>query len=218
VGSPRLFSLFVADRFGASRIRILNPDARDAVETREATRLLGAERVGVDVQTIESLHGQGARYDAVWSISVIEHIPENGDTEAMRVMYQSLAPGGRLLVTVPVDRSPSIEHRPIDTYQLGLQVGPEGYFFQRWYDLATLRQRLLSDIDLSLVTFEWFGEATAGQFSRYVQRWLRLGPSATLGDPLEIGRHYRQFSTWAEMPGQGVCGIAIRKPAGNQGA
>ena len=212
VGSPRLFALFVADRFPSSPITIVNPDRRDAKTTEDAARVLEALGIRVDVQPIEALDPV-VRFHTIWSISVVEHIPNDGDVRAMAVMYHALQPGGRLLVTVPVDQVAWLEHRPTDTYGLGLPPGPEGYFFQRWYDEASLRDRLLEPIGAGSAVLEWFGERTPGRFAGYVERWLRIGARATLADGLEIGRHYREYTTSADMPGQGVCGIAITKPA-----
>lgn len=212
VGSPRLFALFVADRFPGTRITILNPDPRDATATEEAARLLEASGIAVKVQRVSELDGT-ARFDSVWSISVVEHIPDDGDSRAMAVMYDALEPGGRLLVTVPVDQLAWVEHRPTDTYGLGLPPGRDGYFFQRWYDEASLRSRLLEPIGARSATLEWFGERTPGRFAAYIDRWLRVGIRATLADGLETGRHYREYPSWDRMPGQGVCGMAITKPA-----
>lgn len=213
VASPRLFSLFVAARFSATNIRILNPDIRDAIESERAARFMNAHRITVDPRTIESMDEENDQFDNVWSISVVEHIPDNGDVEAVRVMYNALAPGGRLVITVPVDRVASIEYRPIDTYKLGLTPGPEGYFFQRWYDLESVHARLIDPLCLARQTsLAWFGETHRGRFAAYIQDWLRRGRAATVADPFEIGRHYREFPSWEKMDGQGVCGIAVTKP------
>jgi SAM-dependent methyltransferase len=213
VGSPRLFSLFVADRYPSARIRILNPDARDAVKTERAARLIGAANVRIDRLPVDALAESADRYDIIWSISVIEHIPNDGDIRAMRVMYEALAPGGTLLLTIPVDQSTWIEYRPTDTYQLGLPREPQGYFFQRWYDLPAVQARLLDPLGIS-ATLEWFGETAPGRFAAYIARWLSDGPAVTLADPYEFGRHYRTFPNWDAMPATGVCGISITKPLG----
>jgi hypothetical protein len=73
--------------------------------------------------------------------------------------------------------------------------------------------RLLEPIGAGSAVLEWFGERTPGRFASYVDNWLETGAAATRADGLEIGRHYRQYPAWDQMPGQGVCGIAITKPA-----
>ncbi len=65
----------------------------------------------------------------------MEHIPGAGDTEAVAAMFKALEPGGRLIITVPVDRVARDEFREHDAYSLGTDIGPDGkYFFQRYYD------------------------------------------------------------------------------------
>jgi SAM-dependent methyltransferase len=213
VSSPRIFALYVANKLHPSRIRVVNPDARDVELTARAARLLRAEQITVEQLPVSALAGESRRYDAAWSISVVEHIPDDGDTEAMRVMYSALAPGGRLLVTVPVDREPWDEHRATDTYDLGLEPTDGGYFFQRWYNERTVRTRLIDPVSPDSATLEWFGERRPGRFAKYVEEWLQVGAPRTIDDPLEIARHYRTFPSWGEMPGQGVCGIAMTKRA-----
>ena len=108
---------------------------------QEPRRRLGHHPLVVEplpVSAIEDEHGQ---YDSIWSISVIEHIPDDGDAEAMRLMYEALAPGGTLIVTVPVDRRPWDEYRGNDAYSLGVGAGPQGTFFQRWYDEPAIARR-----------------------------------------------------------------------------
>jgi SAM-dependent methyltransferase len=214
VGSPRLFSLYVARRSRGTRIRVINPDRLDVAATTTLVRVLGLHNVELEELAVADLAGDTRRYDAIWSISVVEHIPGDGDRGAIRQLYEALAPGGRLLVTVPVDRRAWDEHREVDTYRLGLPRGPQGYFFQHWYDEEAIRDRLLGDIVAAggQIRTEWFGERQAGRFAAYEQEWIRRGDALTVDDPLEITRGYRTFERWADMPGQGICGIAVARP------
>jgi SAM-dependent methyltransferase len=215
VGSPRLFTIDLARRRPGARIRVINPDRADVAATRTLAAVAGLSNVEIEPLAVADLAGDPARYDAIWSISVLEHIPADGDREAIAVLYAALAPGGRLLVTVPVDRHAWDEHRRVDTYRLGLPLQPEGYFFQHWYDEAAIRNRLLSAVGDAAagIGLEWFGEAQPGRFAAYEQAWMREGHARTVSDPIEIARGYRTYARWADMPGQGVCGLAISKPA-----
>lgn len=214
VGSPRLFAIDFARRHPGARVRVINPDRTDVAQTRALARVAGLANVEVEPIAVADLVGDPLRYDAIWSISVLEHIPDAGDRDAVAVLYGALAPGGRLLLTVPADRRAWDEYRQSDTYRLGLPRRPEGYFFQRWYDEAAVRDRLLGPIadPAATIHLEWFGERQAGRFAAYEQAWMRDGHARTVTDPLEIARGYRTYASWADMPGQGVCGIAITKP------
>lgn len=214
VGSPRLFSLYVASRRRTAQIRVINPDASDVAETASLVKALGLRNVAVERRAIAELAGETRRYDAIWSISVIEHIPGDGDHDAMAQMYELLGPGGRLLVTVPTDRRTWDEFRERDTYQLGVPHGAQGYFFQHWYDEQAIGERLVSPLVRlgATVRMEWFGERRAGRFAAYEQDWIRRGHAVTVNDPLEIARGYRAYPSWRDMPGQGICGIALTRP------
>ena len=54
----------------------------------------------------------------------MEHIPGAGDTEAVAAMFKAVEPGGRLIITVPVDRVARDEFREHDAYSLGTELDP----------------------------------------------------------------------------------------------
>lgn len=213
ISSPRLFSFYVASHRRPSLVRMLNPDHRDAELTRSLAKRLRRHTVIVEPLPVSAIAGEHERYDSIWSISVIEHIPEDGDIEAIRLMYEALAPGGTLIVTVPVDKRPWDEYRRDDAYALGVGARPEGTFFQRWYDESAIASRLLDPLGPVDVYVEWFGERVAGRFAEYEKDWIRRGRERIVDDPREIADWYVPYDVWSEMPGQGVCGIVVRKPA-----
>ncbi|MBI3745847.1 MAG: class I SAM-dependent methyltransferase [Chloroflexi bacterium] len=213
ISSPRLFSFYVASNGQASTVRMLNPDQRDAAETERLARRLRLPGISVEPLPVSAIRGAGPRYDSIWSISVIEHIPDDGDVEAMRLMYEALAPGGTLVVTVPVDRRAWDEYRMEDVYGLGLTPCASGTFFQRWYDEAAIHRRLLDPLGSLEFQVEWFGETVPGRFAEYEADWIRRGRERTVDDPREIADWYAAYPRWSDMPGQGVCGIAVRKAA-----
>jgi hypothetical protein len=128
-------------------------------------------------------------------------------------MYGALAPGGRLVVTVPVDREARDEHRADDPYHLTGGAGAPA-FFQRVYDGAAIRERLVAAVGREPVTVRWFGETAPGRYRDYERRWLAEGLSCAVDDAREILDHYREYRSWEEMPGMGVCGLAFERPPG----
>ena len=212
ISSPRLFSFYVVSHRPSAVVRMLNPDLRDADLTRRLSKPLGRQALVIESLPVSAIEDEHERYDSIWSISVIEHIPRDGDTEAIRLMYEALAPGGTLVVTVPVDRRPWDEFRQDDAYALGVEAGPQGSFFQRWYDESAITKRLLLPLGDAGIRLEWFGERVAGRFAEYEKDWIERGRERIVDDPREIADWYATYDAWSDMPGQGVCGIVARKP------
>jgi hypothetical protein len=214
LSSPRLLSLFVASRRPTVSIDMLNPDRVDAANTRAIAEQMGYSNLTVSSETVSELAGRTARYDCIWSVSVVEHIAgDDGDTEAMRLLYAALRPGGRLIVTVPVDRRFWLEYRDQDYY--GLHGGPPKsgkYFFQRLYDEENIRARLIEPLGHEPAKIAWFGERVGGRFYAYEQVWMANGPEHTIDDPRRIADEYDRFESWRSMPGFGVCGLVMDKP------
>jgi len=216
VSSPFLFSFDVARRRPEVQVRMLNPDPRDWRLTRlMATRLgwPGIEPVGVGVEALDD--EPPAIWDAVWSLSVIEHVAgaAGDDRDAVRRMWQAVRPGGRLILTVPTDRQAWDEYRESDEY--GTQAAPAAgrrCFFQRFYDEEAIAERIVRTIGVAPARQEWFGEKSNGHFHAYVARWRREGTAATLDDPLDVAANYQIYPSFAAMPGAGVCGLLFRKP------
>lgn len=208
VASPRLLSLRLADTRRNALIAMLNPDVMDADETE---RIADAPSIPLRVvrRQVEELAEGGVRL--CWSINVVEHIAgESGDSDAMTRMFAALRPGGRLIVTVPTDRTYWLEYRDHDAY--GLAEGPGPYFFQRFYDETAVKDRLIGAVGVQPTRIEWFGELVAGTFHAYIAEWLARGPGVTVTDPERIVRGCRTFESWSEMPGVGVCGLVFDKP------
>ena len=74
----------------------------DAVEPDEAARALATARSGIAVKgglLPDGVALDDGAYDMIAMLDVLEHIP--GDHDALAALRPKLAPGGRMLVTVP---------------------------------------------------------------------------------------------------------------------
>jgi SAM-dependent methyltransferase len=211
VSSPSLFSLFWASTHPAVAIEMINPDGRDLDKARRI-----ATATGVKLRFLKSdvrlLLGRPAAYDAVWAISVLEHVDgAYDDRDAIGWMYGSLRPGGVMALTVPVDRQFRDEYRDHDPY--GLVEPKDGRaFFQRWYDMESIRQRLLDRLPGAEIRMQFFGETRPGIFAAYEREWQQLGLLRTVDDPREVADNMSDYPDWDAMPGVGVCGIQVIKP------
>jgi SAM-dependent methyltransferase len=94
-------------------------------------------------------------FDAAFSVSVLEHIPDGGDSEAVGQLLRVVKPGGLVVFTVPFDREYRETFVASHVYERDFVGQP--VFFERHYDEPTLRTRLLS-MPARLVGMELWGE------------------------------------------------------------
>jgi SAM-dependent methyltransferase len=213
VSSPRLFSFYAASKFPSASILMLNPDEADL---RNTNRVIAAAKLR-NIQTLNAavdwLESAQQRFDCIWSISVIEHISgAYADDRAARLMFDALRPGGRLILTVPVDRTAWDEYRDSAYYGRPTPQSKTGYFFQRWYDESAIEQRIIGPVGVRPTVIEWFGESEKDRFVTYEEMSIKHGWDHTHVDAEEYLRHYRAYPSWSEMPGTGVCGLLFEKP------
>lgn len=212
VSSPKLFSFYIANKYPSASILMINPDIKDTSHTMNIIDKLKINNIYVENFAVDVLSEQSNTYDCIWSISVIEHISgKYDDGYAIRVMYNALKPGGRLILTVPVDRKFWDEYRDCDYYGTQPKQLNSRYFFQRFYDKAAIWERLLVPIGKEPSVVRWFGETTPGRFVNYEKRLIQEGISCAIEDPREFTDNYQEFLCWEEMPGMGVCGIVVEK-------
>jgi SAM-dependent methyltransferase len=213
VSSPRLFSLYVAQKYPDASITVINPDKRDILATGKVVNSLNYGNIHTDPTDIQALGTAKGQFDTIWSISVVEHI--NGkydDSDAMQMIYDALAPGGRVIITIPVDRQYWIEYRSRPSYGLQAEEVNNRYFYQRFYDQHHIEERLLKLIGRTPLQMRWFGEKEPGHFRHYIEQSTRDGHRVRVEDPRIITDHYTEYRTFSEMPGIGVCGLVVDKP------
>lgn len=210
VSSPRLFSLFQASSRPDINVTMANPDINDIEISRKLARMLDLGNVVTQNLPVAGLENAHNEYDAILSISVLEHISgEKGDTMAINALAGMVRPGGRLVITVPVDRSYIEEYRHEDTYGLQGKNEKGSYFFERRYDLDALLERLVAPVGANRVHMEWAGEITEGSWDRYIAAWRQWGLVVRSWDRYRYSRQWKKYDSWNDMPGAGACGIVF---------
>src|SRR5262249_44769094 len=125
------------------------------------TRLGQGQRLGKDVhlevQDARHLTYQDGFFDRIFSISVLEHIPDHGDSEAMREIARVLRPGGTVTLTVPF-AAPGYGEEFVRGPVYERDAGAQMTFYQRRYDDAALQSRLVEASGLRLLDRTYFGE------------------------------------------------------------
>ena len=164
IGSPKLLSLFLAARVRAE------VHATDLVDYfferyRVYSRVaLGQDRsrYHMDREDARTLTYPSGHFERVFSISAIEHIPDDGDSRAIQEIARVLAPGGIACLTVPWSDQGYLEefkHRGDPDVYWAPGDG-EKVFFQRAYDRDMLERRLVRPSGLRLVDLSFWGERT----------------------------------------------------------
>jgi SAM-dependent methyltransferase len=212
VSSPALFGLYLSEKQECN-YRYTNLDVREfAVISDQQEWAYIKKSYRTDKVDATSMPFASSSFDVVLSISVIEHIAENGDSQAILEMWRVLKTGGRLIFTVPASAEYLEEFRSSDTYQLGIEKTDEKYFFQRFYDEIAIENRVMKLLkNAKIQEFRVYGERKSGFFHRYEERWKKKGLRETVKDPYLMSRHMKEYLAVQELPGIGVAGFCLEK-------
>jgi SAM-dependent methyltransferase len=96
-------------------------------------------------------------FDGAFSISVLEHIPDSGDSTAVRELLRVVRPGGLIVLTVPFDRQYRETFKNEHVYERVSERG-EPVFSERHYGERTLHTRLIIPSGAEVGTCELWGE------------------------------------------------------------
>lgn len=209
VSSPRLLPIiFLRSRPGTNG-ELVNPDEIDLGATEALVMASGVHsRCGIRNCRIEQAPFAPGSFDAVTSISVIEHIPDCQN--AIRTLWELLKPGGSLLLSVPCAAVAEAEHIDVDFY--GLQTPDEnGFFFHQYkFDQVLLEERIYRVTGLP-ARLAIFGEKRAGTLLGWLcQRWAGQG-YPLWKEPYSIARDFQYCETLSDLPGDGVIAMEFVK-------
>jgi SAM-dependent methyltransferase len=210
VSSPRMVPIMFARSRPGLRVDMINPDSRDLADSLLLVRAAGLDRrFTLRGCTVADAPFDPGTFDIVTCISVLEHIPD--DTEALRVIWSRMSPGGTLVLTVPCMAVACEQYIDHDEYRL-LPADDRGFvFWQRFYDVASLEQRIFSVLGRPCRS-EVYGEKVAGSFARNAEQKRRLGASYPFWrEPYMMSRDYRRFASIRDLPGDGVVGMTFVK-------
>lgn len=211
ISSPRLFSLFWSYKNPDSKMTLINPDSIDISETIQLLKLLKLKNIVINNIGIKEIAFLINKFDIVYSISVIEHIEGDiNDCKAIEIMWNSVKKGGMLILTFPVDKNYWIEYSNTRQYSLQPEVEPYGYFFQRWYSEEQIEKRLNDSINQKPFIKKYYGEVKNGWFNKYRKVSNMLLTHNAL-DVLKMKNHFRQYNSYIEMRGLGICCLVYRK-------
>jgi SAM-dependent methyltransferase len=177
IGSPKLFSVYLAEKVGAEVYATdIEPYFLHEYDLLRRVQGIQGERLHLQVEDGRQLSFPQEYFTGVYSISVLEHIPEQGDSDCAREIGRVLAKQGRCVITVPFAPTSRDEHIKQDFYWSKSSVeAPDGkVFFQRRYSEQDLFERIIRPSGLKLRTLQYVGEkAPSGrkyEFCEYLPR------------------------------------------------
>ena len=141
VGSPKLLSLFLsfytqAEIYATDLIDYFIPDFELLKKIFKLNNLKNEMCDARNMQYPDEM------FDKIFSISVVEHIPGNGDIKALREFVRVLKPRGKIILTVPYHHTHINEYTKRPPYWVSERK--QTYFFQRRYSYSTLHKRLVA--------------------------------------------------------------------------
>jgi SAM-dependent methyltransferase len=167
-----------------------------------------SRRCHFSAEPIEFAKLDGERFDAITSISVFEHIVD--ERPALESVRRLLAPGGSLLLTLPCTAAGYDQYRDYDEYNLARPDSQGRFFFQRFYDASSLRERVLSILgEPSQMTV--YGESEPGYFGRNAQQKMKGLPYPFWREGYMMGRHFRRYPSIDALPGEGVVALEFAR-------
>jgi len=145
VASPKFIGVWLAGHFD---LNIVLTDISDyfTVDYKLFAAALSNVNSQITMETQDARHMtyRDGSFHVVYSVSVLEHIPDDGDSVAIREMERVTKPGGRFLITVPFRQTYAEAFVTKDVYERK----SEGSLihWSRYYDLRTLNERLISQV------------------------------------------------------------------------
>lgn len=219
IGSPKLLSLFLAARIGATVYATDLTDYFFAAYGAYADSVLSQyrERFRMETQDARALTYASEIFDRVFSISVIEHIPDDGDRVAMQEITRVLKPGGICCLTVPWSDRGYVEEffsrrGECDVYWISSEK--DVFFYQRAYDWETLERRLLSNSGLGILDVSFWGERKVAVEDVLLNRRLpRVVRWAMYPAHFPLSRLFLRQLTAEEPSRKKVACLTLCKPA-----
>jgi SAM-dependent methyltransferase len=162
LGSPELLSLYLADVIGAQIV------AMDIVDyfvrryrTYQKVQHVADRLYHAILADGRALPFGNASFSKIYSISVLEHVPGEGDAECAKEMGRTLKPGGICAMTVPFAPGGAVECRDPGQFYWAPKSGearPKQIFYQRRYSEKDLHERIMGPSGLIAEKVLYLGE------------------------------------------------------------
>ena len=210
IGSPKLLSLFLAENIGAEVFSTDIEDyfVRDYSFIRQMMNI-SSGKFHVQVEDGRKLSFTDNYFNKIYSISVIEHIPGNGDAECVKEIGRVLSKGGTCAITVPFSPVSKDEFKEGDFYWAKSSTSSNDgkVFFQRRYSEEDLHNRLIKPSGLKLKKLQYVGENVMANSKNELDEYLSpfLGPIHPLMSKLF---HTEPVDSWKSIK-KPLCALIV---------
>jgi SAM-dependent methyltransferase len=216
LASPKLLALWLAQHTPAA---VVATDLWSTEVDRWRRLVRAADPSGRRYRrlTLETADGTALPYpdesfDVAYSVSVIEHIPGEGDGRAMSELTRILRPGGLLILTFPFRQHLEEEWVERDVY--GEKYRGDPLFFCRHYSSDAIQERLIAGRPIDVVEQllwrkEGVPEAQARVHRIIPSSWPighLLGPVLPL-----LGRRAMRVGAVEDPGADNVLGVVLRR-------
>jgi len=214
IGSPKLLAFWLADRLGADVHAIdIHPSVFGRMEAMRGVRNVNGT-LRLALADGRALAFADARFDKVYAISVLEHIPGDGDRLCAEEIGRVLAPGGVAVLTLPFAPESRDEYTRQRFYWSAASArdGSAGTFYQRRYSEADLAARIVAPSGLELVSLRYVGERVPLPPKRELDEFLPAitGPAQPLLSRL---LHTPPTDDWRALRKPLCAIVTLRRPA-----
>jgi len=179
IGSPKLLSLFIADKYESDVISTdINGYFIEEYNFLRGMRNIPDSRFQTMTMDGRKMNLPENSCTKVFSISVLEHIPDDGDSACVKEIARVLRKGGECYITVPFSPESAVEYKDErDFYWSAASKKKEerttSTFFQRRYSEQDLYKRLIEPSGLKIKKVEFVGEKVFTTSDRELSRYLK---------------------------------------------
>lgn len=182
VGSPKLFGFYLVSHLPVNLLMTdiseLNIDEYIVIWNAMKNKTPG--HIKFEFQDVRSLSYASESFDAVFSMSVLEHAEGiDADKTALVEMLRVLRKGGMFIFSVPIGNTEVEQVRPLSGVDHQGLVNSDNSFFQRIYSYNSIKKRLMPDLQSYLT--ERSTSIIIRKPSNLLHRYLNLGQTARGG-------------------------------------
>jgi SAM-dependent methyltransferase len=216
LASPKILAVWLAEHTLA---KVVATDLW-SIEVERWRRLVhaadpaGRRYNGLQLETADgtALPYKDGSFDAAYSVSVIEHIPDSGDSKAMSELARVLRPGGLLVLSFPYRKQ--LEETWVEHDVYGQRYEGEPLFFCRHYSAEAVQERLLADGAFDVVEQVLWRKVGVPKAQARAHKVIPAGwPVGHLLGPMLpiLGKRTMQVGSVDEPGPDNVLGLALRR-------